>query len=98
VVPYNGNFYPQMTILRLKSGSFFLKVTHKIKHLPWSDPNPPFATNGFRITFISFGLVLLFTIHLIFLMPTGKERMETGDKRTGLEDCAGVLASVQRLY
>jgi MFS family permease len=35
-------------------------------------------TNGFRITFISFGLVLLFTIHLIFLMPTGKERMETG--------------------
>ncbi len=35
-------------------------------------------TSGFRITFISFGLVLLFTIPLIFLMPTGKERMETG--------------------
>jgi len=34
--------------------------------------------NGFRTTFVSFGLVLLFTIPLIFLMPTGKERMETG--------------------
>jgi MFS family permease len=33
--------------------------------------------NGFRTTFISFGLVLLFTIPLIFLTPTGKERIET---------------------
>jgi MFS family permease len=30
--------------------------------------------NGFRTTFISFGLGLLFTIPFVFLMPTGKER------------------------
>jgi len=30
--------------------------------------------NGFRITFISFGLGLLFAIPLVFLMPTGKKR------------------------
>jgi xanthine/uracil/vitamin C permease (AzgA family) len=29
--------------------------------------------NGFRVTFISFGLGLLFTIPLVFLMPTGKK-------------------------
>ena len=29
---------------------------------------------GFRIAFISFGVVLLFTIPLVFLMPTGKEK------------------------
>jgi MFS family permease len=29
--------------------------------------------NGFRITFISFGLGLLFTIPLVFLMPSGKK-------------------------
>jgi EmrB/QacA subfamily drug resistance transporter len=29
--------------------------------------------NGFRTTFISFGLGLLFTIPLVFLMPTGKK-------------------------
>ncbi len=28
--------------------------------------------NGFRITFMSFGLGLLFAIPLVFLMPTGK--------------------------
>jgi MFS family permease len=32
--------------------------------------------NGFRVTFISFGLGLLFAIPLVFLMPTGKK----GDK------------------
>ena len=30
--------------------------------------------NGFRIAFISFGLALLLTIPLVFLMPIGKER------------------------
>jgi MFS family permease len=29
--------------------------------------------NGFRTTFISFGLGLLFTIPLVFLMPSGKK-------------------------
>ena len=30
--------------------------------------------NGFRITFIFFGLMLLFSIPLVFLMPTGKKQ------------------------
>ncbi len=30
----------EMAILRLKSASFFQKVTHKIKSSPWSDPMP----------------------------------------------------------
>jgi MFS family permease len=34
--------------------------------------------NGFSITFISFGLGLLFTIPLVFLMPAGKEIEEQG--------------------
>jgi EmrB/QacA subfamily drug resistance transporter len=34
--------------------------------------------NGFSITFISFGLGLLFTIPLVFLMPTGKKIGEQG--------------------
>jgi hypothetical protein len=34
--------------------------------------------HGFRTTFICFGLVLLFTIPLIFLMPTGRERIQIG--------------------
>ena len=33
--------------------------------------------NGFRITFISFGLGLLFAIPLVFLMPTGKKEHKT---------------------
>jgi len=36
--------------------------------------------NGFKITFISFGLGLLFTIPLVFLMPTGKKG--GGNRRT----------------
>jgi hypothetical protein len=31
------------------------------------------SANGFSITFISLGLGLLFTIRLVFLMPTGKK-------------------------
>jgi len=34
--------------------------------------------NGFRIIFISFGLVLLFTIPLVFLMPSGKKEWGEG--------------------
>jgi MFS family permease len=33
----------------------------------------PTPAIGFRIAFISFGLSLLFTISLVFLMPTGKK-------------------------
>ncbi len=37
------------------------------------------SASGFRVTFISFGLGLLLTIPLVFLMPTGKK--EWGTKR-----------------
>jgi MFS family permease len=37
------------------------------------------SASGFRIMFISFGLGLLLTIPLVFLMPTGKQR--SGTKR-----------------
>jgi MFS family permease len=59
-------------MFRSVGGAFGISLITIILHLS-STPS-----NGFRITFISFGLVLLFTIHLIFLMPTGKEKMETG--------------------
>ena len=59
-------------MFRSVGGAFGISLITIILHLS-STP-----TNGFRITFISFGLVVLFTIPLIFLMPTGKERMETG--------------------
>ena len=42
--------------------------------------------NGFRIAFISFGLGLLFTIPLVFLMPTGKERREMRLKAVKVEE------------
>jgi len=59
-------------MFRSVGGAFGISLITIILHLS-STP-----ANGFRTTFISFGLVLLFTIPLIFLMPTGKERMETG--------------------
>ena len=59
-------------MFRSVGGAFGISLITIILHLS-STP-----ANGFRITFISFGLLLLFTIRLIFLMPTGKERMETG--------------------
>ena len=59
-------------MFRSVGGAFGISLITIILHLS-STP-----TNGFKITFISFGLVVLFTIPLIFLMPTGKERMETG--------------------
>jgi EmrB/QacA subfamily drug resistance transporter len=58
-------------MFRSVGGAFGISLITIILHLS-STP-----TNGFRITFISFSLVVLFTIPLIFLMPTGKERMET---------------------
>ena len=41
---------------------------------------------GFRIAFISFGLALLFTIPLVFLMPTGKERRVMRVKAVKVEE------------
>jgi MFS family permease len=54
-------------MFRSVGGAFGISLITIILHLS-STP-----TNGFRITFISFGLVLLFTIPLVFLMPTGKK-------------------------
>ncbi len=55
-------------MFRSVGGAFGISIITIILHLS-STP-----ASGFRITFISFGLVLLSAIYLIFLMPTGKER------------------------
>jgi MFS family permease len=41
--------------------------------------------NGFRITFISFGLGLLLTLPLVFLMPSGK----VGERRVETDEAGG---------
>jgi EmrB/QacA subfamily drug resistance transporter len=53
-------------MFRSVGGAFGISLITIILHLS-STP-----ANGFRITFISFGLGLLFTIPLVFLMPAGK--------------------------
>ena len=58
-------------------GAFGISLITVILHLS-STPG-----NGFSITFISFGLGLLFTIPLVFLMPTGKKIGEPKTKRQG---------------
>jgi EmrB/QacA subfamily drug resistance transporter len=57
-------------MFRAIGGAFGISLITIILHLS-STPG-----NGFRITFISFGLGLLFTIPLVFLMPTGKKVVE----------------------
>ena len=52
---------------RYVGGAFGISLVTIILHLSST------LTSGFRITFISFGLGLLFTIPLVFLMPTGKK-------------------------
>jgi MFS family permease len=54
-------------MFRSVGGAFGISLITIILHLS-STP-----ANGFRATFISFGLGLLFTIPLVFLMPTGKK-------------------------
>ena len=54
-------------MFRSVGGAFGISLITMILHLS-STP-----ANGFRIAFISFGLGLLFTIPLVFLMPTGKK-------------------------
>jgi MFS family permease len=54
-------------MFRSVGGAFGISLITIILHL---SSNP---TNGFSITFISFGLGLLFTIPLVFLMPAGKK-------------------------
>ena len=54
-------------MFRSVGGAIGISLITMILHLS-STP-----ANGFRIAFISFGLGLLFTIPLVFLMPTGKK-------------------------
>ncbi len=54
-------------VFRTVGGALGISVITFILHL---SSNPAI---GFRITFVSFGLGLLFTIPLVFLMPTGKK-------------------------
>jgi MFS family permease len=54
-------------MFRAVGGAFGISFITIILH---SSSTP---ANGFRTTFISFGLGLLFTIPLVFLMPTGKK-------------------------
>jgi EmrB/QacA subfamily drug resistance transporter len=53
-------------MFRSVGGAFGISLITVILHLSFT------PANGFRITFISFGLGLLFSIPLVFLMPTGK--------------------------
>jgi MFS family permease len=54
-------------MFRSVGGAFGISLITIILH---SSSTP---ANGFRITFISFGLGLLFSIPLVFLMPSGKK-------------------------
>jgi MFS family permease len=54
-------------MFRSVGGAFGISLITIILH--WSST----PANGFRTTFLSFGLGLLFTIPLVFLMPTGKK-------------------------
>jgi EmrB/QacA subfamily drug resistance transporter len=63
-------------MFRYVGGAFGISLITIILHLGSS------PVGGFRATFISFGLGLLFTIPLVFLMPTGKKGW--GTKESGL--------------
>jgi EmrB/QacA subfamily drug resistance transporter len=54
-------------MFRAVGGAFGISLITIILH--WSST----PANGFSITFISFGLMFLFIIPLVFLMPTGKK-------------------------
>jgi EmrB/QacA subfamily drug resistance transporter len=59
-------------------GAFGISLITIILHLS-STP-----ANGFRITFVSFGLGLLFAIPLVFLMPSGRERWNKAETDGGI--------------
>jgi len=63
-------------MFRFVGGAFGVSLITVILHLSSS------PANGFRITFISFGLGLLFSIPLIFLMPSGKKGWNKGEFNT----------------
>ena len=55
-------------MFRSVGGAFGISLITIILHSSFT------PANGFRTIFISFGLGLLFTIPLVFLMPSGKNR------------------------
>ncbi len=64
-------------MFRTVGGALGISLITFILHLS------PDRVNGFRLTFVGFGLLLLFSIPLVFLMPTGKTAW--GQKVTGME-------------
>jgi MFS family permease len=54
-------------MFRYVGGAFGISATTLILHASRS------AATGFRLTFLTFGLVLLGTMPLVFLMPTGRQ-------------------------
>jgi EmrB/QacA subfamily drug resistance transporter len=62
-------------MFRAVGAAFGISLVPMILHLS-STP-----ARGFRMTFISFGLGLLFTIPLVFFMPTGKSLADTAEPR-----------------
>jgi MFS family permease len=54
-------------MFRFVGGAVGISLTTLILHASGS------AATGFRVTFLTFGLVLLGTVPLVFLMPTGKQ-------------------------
>jgi hypothetical protein len=64
-------------MFRFLGGAFGISLITIILHLS-STP-----ADGFKITFISFGLGLLFSIPLVFLMPSGKKGWNKTEIDTG---------------
>jgi MFS family permease len=65
-------------MFRSVGGAFGISLITIILHLS-STP-----ADGFKITFISFGLGLLFSIPLVFLMPSGRERWNKAETDGGI--------------
>ncbi len=63
-------------MFRFVGGAIGVSLVTVILHLS-STPE-----NGFRITFICFGLGLLFSIPLVFLMPSGKKGWSEADRKS----------------
>ncbi|MGZ3568782.1 MAG: DHA2 family efflux MFS transporter permease subunit [Thermodesulfobacteriota bacterium] len=65
-------------MFRFLGGAFGISLITIILHLSST------RADGFKITFIAFGLGLLFSIPLVFLMPSGKERWNKAESVGGI--------------
>jgi MFS family permease len=65
-------------MFRFLGGAFGISLITIILHLSST------RADGFKITFISFGLGLLFSIPLVFLMPSGRERWNKAETDGGI--------------